>query len=121
MAVDEGFVEHLVDLLAGLGGIRTRRMFGAVGFYSYDQFFAVADEDALYLNADALTRAEFEAAGSKPFSFEKKDGSVIDTSFWSLPESALDDPDEAVRWGRLALEAARRKAEARRKRRPRPS
>ena len=30
--------------------------------------------------------------------------------YWSLPDSAVDDPDEAVAWARSSLEAARRKA-----------
>jgi len=117
MAVDEAFVEHLKDLFGGLGGVRPKRMFGAVGFYAHDLFFAVADQDAVYLKADEFSRALFERAGARPFAFEKKDGSVVDTSYWSLPEAALDDPEEAVRWGRLALEAARRKKAAPRKRR----
>ena len=29
-----------------------------------------------------------------------------ETSYWSLPESALDDPEEAGDWGRRALAAA---------------
>lgn len=30
--------------------------------------------------------------------------------YWTLPETALDDPDEAVVWARRALEVAVRKA-----------
>jgi DNA transformation protein len=36
-------------------------------------------------------------------------------SYWRVPDSALDDPDEAAGWGRLALEAARRSAAAKKK------
>ena len=36
-------------------------------------------------------------------------------SYWRLPDAALDDPDEAARWGRLAVDAARRSASPRRK------
>jgi DNA transformation protein len=32
--------------------------------------------------------------------------------YWRLPESALDDPEEAVMWGRKALAVARAKAAA---------
>lgn len=118
MAVDEGFVEQLLELFEGLGGVRAKRMFGAIGFYSFDTFFAVADDNGVYLKADGLSRELFEHAGSRPFSFEKKDGGVIDTSYWSLPDTAMDDPEEAVRWGRLALEAARRKKGEKRKKKP---
>jgi DNA transformation protein and related proteins len=35
-------------------------------------------------------------------------------SYWRLPAEGADDPDEAARWGRLALEAADRAAKSRR-------
>jgi DNA transformation protein len=38
--------------------------------------------------------------------------------YWSLPDAALDDPDEAVRWAKLALEAARRASAGKAKKRP---
>ncbi len=118
MAVDEGIVEQLLELFDGMGGVRAKRMFGGIGLYSFDTFFAIADEGAVYLKADSQSRALFEDAGSTPFTFEKKDGRVIDTSYWSLPDAAIDDPEEAVRWGRLALDAALRNAVGKRKKKP---
>jgi DNA transformation protein len=38
---------------------------------------------------------------------------LIDLGYVSLPSTALDDPDEAVIWGRKALAVARAKAAAR--------
>jgi len=32
--------------------------------------------------------------------------------YWRLPDSALDDPDEALRWGRKALAVAHAAAKA---------
>jgi DNA transformation protein len=49
------------------------------------------------------------AKGSQPFTYPNKDGSVTETSYWSLPDTAADDADEAVRWARRAIEASRRK------------
>ena len=34
--------------------------------------------------------------------------------YWTLPESALDDPDEALSWARRSLEVAVRAAASRR-------
>lgn len=110
MSVDPAFLEHVRDLLAGLGFIRVKRMFGGAGLYADEVFLAVAMDDVLYLKVDELNRAAFEAAGARPFSFEKSDGSVVDLSYWAIPEPAMDDPDEALRWARLAVEAGRRKA-----------
>ena len=110
MSVGDDFLEYVRELLAELGPLRAKRMFGAVGLYAGEAFFAVADDDVLYLKADAETQPLFEAAGSRVMSYAKKDGTVMDLGYWSLPDAAADEPEEAVRWARLALEAARRKA-----------
>jgi DNA transformation protein len=102
------------DLFAGLGPVRVRPMFGGQGIYSGDAMFALEAGGELYLKADGETSAAFEAAGSRPFAYSK-DGKTTTMSYWRLPDSALDDPEEATRWGRLAVEAARRAAAKKRK------
>ena len=107
MAVSEEFVAHVQELLAGLGPLRVKKMFGAAGVYAHDLFFAVIDSDTLYFKADDLTAPEFKAAGSKPAVLNTRDG-PMELRFWSLPEEAADDPEAAERWARLALDAALR-------------
>jgi DNA transformation protein len=85
-------------------------MFGGAGLYADELMFALGVDDTLYLKADAETRPLFEAAGSDPFTYARRDGTATLTSYWRLPDAALDDPEEAVRWGRVALDAARRAA-----------
>ena len=102
--------ETIRELFAELGPIRTRKMFGGQGVYAGDQIFALESAGELYLKVDAASVAAFRVAGSRPFTYEKN-GRQAQTSYWLLPEAALDDPDEAVCWGRLALEAASRAAQ----------
>ena len=109
MAVAGDFLAHVQDLLHGLGPIGAKRMFGGVGLYAGEAIFGLILGDILYLKADDHTRDRFAAAGSQPFGYSKKGGAVVSTSYWSLPEPALEDADEALVWARLALEAARRK------------
>ena len=108
MAVSDGFAAHVRELLAGMGALRTRRMFGGAGVYLDDLMFGLIADETLYFKADADTRPAWEAAGSEPFSFAYKDGRREITSYWRLPASASDDADEAQRWARLGLEAALR-------------
>lgn len=42
---------------------------------------------------DAVSGGEFETAGAKRWTYEGKRGKVV-MPYWSIPESALDDPDE---------------------------
>ena len=119
MAVGPGQVEQVRELFGALGSLRTRRMFGALGVYCDDLFFAVADDGLVFVKVDGETEARFRDAGSQPFTFAGKDGEVNVMSYWRLPETAYDDPDEALGWGRLGVEAAlrARAAKAPRKRR----
>lgn len=108
MAVDPGLAERVRELFAGLGDLRCRRMFGALGVYAGDLFFAVADDGDVYLKVDDASEPEFRQAGSEPFSFADSEGREAVMRYWRLPAEAYDDPDEALRWGRLGLEAALR-------------
>lgn len=110
------FVDYLVELLAPLGSLRTRFMFGGWGLYCNDAFFALVADDTLYLKADDETRAAFIKAGQKPFTFVMKN--VEQTmSYYTVPAEALDDFSDMKPWAQLALAAARRAA-VRKKGRP---
>ena len=99
--------DRIQDLFQELGPVRTRKMFGGLGVYAGDRMFALVASGDLYLKVDDGTRPAFEAAGSRPFIYDK-DGRAIAMSYWLLPGEAFDDPTEAARWGRLAIEAAGR-------------
>jgi DNA transformation protein and related proteins len=60
-------VEHCLELLAPLGTVRARRMFGGHGLYCDDLFFALIALDRLYLKTDAVSQPAFAAAGCEPF------------------------------------------------------
>jgi DNA transformation protein len=107
VAVSQGQIDQALELLDGLGPLRPKRMFGAVGLYCDELFFAVLDEETLYFKVDGESEALFREAGSGPFTFEK-DGETVAMGYWRIPETAMDDPEEAVRWARLGVDAALR-------------
>ena len=104
MARDQ-LVEHCLELLAPLGAVRARRMFGGHGLYIDDLFMALIAGDVLYLKASADSRPRFEAAGCRPFVYDAKSGSVA-LSYWSAPPEAMESPALMQPWARLALQAA---------------
>jgi DNA transformation protein and related proteins len=99
---------HFQELLAPLGHIRTRAMFGGHGIYCDEVFMAIVVGDQLYLKVDALTQPRFEQAGSQPFIYQSK-GKSAAMSYWSVPEEALESPQFMQPWAELALQAAQRK------------
>jgi DNA transformation protein len=90
-------------------------MFGGQGIYLHGQMFALEVRGEIFLKADADSRPRFEAAGSRAFSYEKN-GKAYQMSYWLLPGAALDDPEAAASWARLALGAAARAALSRKRR-----
>ena len=114
-------VAHCLELLAPLGAVRAKRMFGGYGFYVDDLFVALIAFERLYLKADERTRERFAAAGCEPFVYEGR-GRSVTMGYYSAPEDALESPAYMQPWGRLALEAALRaraaKKPASRSRRP---
>lgn len=113
--MDQAAIEDLFAAAPDLAPLRTRRMFGGLGVYSGDVMMALVAYGELYLKVDEETKPAFEAAGARPFVYEST-GKRTAMSYWTLPDAAQDDPDEAARWGRLALAAARRAAAAKRSR-----
>ena len=103
MALSPEFAEHLRDLFQGLGPIQTRRMFGGAGVYLGEAMFALIVDDTLYMKADEELAAAYTAEGSEPFSYETRSGPRTLPGFMRLPDSALDDPDEALAWARRSL------------------
>jgi DNA transformation protein len=101
------FVIHVVELLAPLGRVSVRRMFGGHGLYCDGVFFGIVHDDTLYLKADAMNRAEFERAGCEVFSYSRK-GKMATLNFYRAPEDAMDAPQRMLPWARKALEAALR-------------
>jgi DNA transformation protein and related proteins len=102
------FVAHVLELLAPLGAVRARRMFGGHGLYVDALFIALIADDRLYLKADAASRAAFERAGCTPFAYSRSDLSAVTLGYWSAPDDALDSPQAMGPWARLALAAALR-------------
>jgi DNA transformation protein len=119
-AADLAFAE---DLFSGLGHVQARRMFGGAGLYAAGLMFALVDDGRIYLKTDAALQAALAAAGATPWIYTERPGPKAgvpqETSYWSLPEPALDDPDEACAWARraLAVAEAKRAAAPKRKRR----
>ena len=65
----------------------------------------------------SVSSSTVNRAGSAPFVYDMR-GKPVAMSYWSLPEEAMDSPQSMKPWAQLAIEAARRKPQAKpRKRR----
>ena len=101
--MDEAAIE---DLFAAFGPVRCKRMFGGIGIYADGLMFALFAFDQIYLKADPDFARQLEAEGSRPFQYEAR-GRSIKLGYWTLPDSAMDDPEAASDLARQALRIAR--------------
>jgi len=82
-------------------------MFGGVGIYSRDSFFALIADDELYLKVDESNRPDFEARGIGPFRPYGPDGEAM--QYYPIPADLLEDSEALRLWVDKALAVARRK------------
>lgn len=106
--VSPDFLSYLADVLAPLGSVRSKRMFGGVGIYIDELFCAIIDDDCLYFKADDDNEAQFLAARCAPFTYQKQ-GEVCALRYYRVPDEAMDDASDMLRWARLGMAAALRK------------
>lgn len=113
MPLSPGFPDYVQELIAGFGKVDVRRMFGGAALYRSGVGFGILDDDVFFIKADKELGAELKGQGCKPWVYSiAKDGSVRDIAYWSLPDTAADDGDEAVKLVRRSFEIARLAAEA---------
>ena len=116
MSVSDGFRILVLEQLARTTpGLRARSMFGGVGLYAGDLFFALVDDDVLYFKVDDHTRPRFEALGMGPFLPSGDGGEVM--QYYEVPADVLEDAEALAPWAADAVEVARRARSRKRLRR----
>ena len=119
MAVSSDFLAYVLDQLAGLGGVNSRRMFGGAGLYKDEFFFGLIADDVLYLRVDDSNRNDYASRGVAQFK-PYADRPHLSMNYFEAPAEVLEDPAELVEWARgsIAVAAAvqgQRRAKVRRR------
>ena len=100
------FTQFVLDQLVGLGKLRARRMFGGVGIYCDEVFFAIIHQDTLYFKVDDSTRAAFVQAGC--VAFKPSAHRAMTLQYYARPADELESAPSLRDWAREALAVARR-------------
>jgi DNA transformation protein and related proteins len=104
----EAGISTALELFARMGHLTVRKMFGGAGIYLDGYLFVLIGYGDIYLKADAASLGAYIKEACPPFIYEAPNGKHMEMSYRRMPESALDDASEALVWGRLGYEAARR-------------
>jgi DNA transformation protein len=107
VTVSVGFRSFVLEQLGRVvRDVRGRSMFGGVGIYSGDLFFALIDDDTLYFKVDDSTRSDFESRNMEPFRPYGSDGEGM--QYYCVPGEVLEDAEALGDWAERAIAVARR-------------
>ena len=107
MTVSATYRAFVLDQLGRVAkDLRSRGMFGGVGIYAGEFFFALIDDDTLYLKVDDTNRPDFLAAGMGPFQPFGEGGEVM--QYYEVPADLLEGGEDLGDWIGKAIDVARR-------------
>ena len=106
MAVSADYLAYVLEQLARVDGVSSRRMFGGAGLYSHECFFGLIAADTLYLRVDDANRARFIARGMARFR-PYADRLEWSMNYYETPAQVLEDPEELKLWALESIVAAR--------------
>ncbi len=118
MSASREFLDHIADQLRGFGPFAFRRMFSGAGLFRDGVMFGLVARDALHFKVGDANRADYLAAGAKPFTYQRLGAAATLPSYYGVPATVFDDPDALAEWARAAYSAALAKSAAS-KRKPR--
>ncbi len=110
MAVSADYLAYVLEQLARVDGVNSRRMFGGAGLYSHECFFGLIAEDTLYLRVDDANRARFTARGMGEF-HPYADRPGLSMNYYETPADVLENPEELKVWAAESVAAARTAAQ----------
>jgi len=99
--------DAISEMFDSLGEVTIKRMFGGKGVYHQGVILALEVSGDILLKADAQSAPEFADAGASQWVYSGKNKPVA-MPYWSIPDAALDDPEELSKWVKLAWAAALR-------------
>ena len=114
MAVQPQFLAYILEQLAGVKDLRSRRMFSGVGLYSGELFFGLIHDDTLFFKTDGSTSADYIARGMPRFMpFPERPAAVM--AYYQVPADIIEDDEALHTWARksVAVALASRAAKAR--------
>lgn len=118
MAVQPQYLAYLLEQLAGVRGLRSRRMFSGVGLYSGDLFFGLIHDDTLFFKTDGSNSADYIARQMPRFMpFPDRPEAVM--AYYEVPADIIEDHEALAGWANksvavaLASQAAKSRPKAR--------
>lgn len=105
MPADKKFVDNVVELVAPLGVVTSKPMFGGYGIFHDGDMFALISGTGLFFKADASNLAAYQQAGSKQYK---------PMPYYQVPAEILADTAKLLEWAKAAAAVAHASAKKKR-------
>lgn len=107
MSVSASYLSFVLEQLAGVPRVVTKRMFGGMGIYSDGTFFAVIDNDTLFFKVDETLAKKYRDKGMPPFA--PIPGAKPMLGYYQVPPDVLEDGATLAKWAKESIAVALRK------------
>lgn len=96
----ETYTQWVIEQLAPLGAVTSKKMFGGVGFFLDGVMFAKLSGDVtLYFRVDDSNRPDYEGSGAEKFHSDSKKKGM---PYYVVPAEIIEDSTQLVQWARKA-------------------
>ena len=105
MSITAEEIEFALDLFSDLGPLTTRKMMGGLCIYLDGTIFAIVHSDfGTMIKGAGDFQKELDSMDLTRWTYQRENAAKPTAMpYWKLPDSALDDPDEACDLARRAL------------------
>ncbi len=111
MPEDQGFHDHVMELLESLGDISSRSMFGGHGIFESGDMFALISKATLYFKVGDSNRPAYEEAGSERHA---------PMPYYEVPADVMEYPLRLHEWARTSITIAHATAKKKKKKKSTP-
>ena len=113
MPVTKDYLSYVLEQLASLRGVTSRRLFGGIGLYGDGLFFALIDDDTLFFKTGDDNRADYESRGMRRFNPFPDSPPGTGLGYHEVPADVLEDAEQLAAWARKSIAVALSRAAAR--------
>jgi len=105
MAVDQNYVDFILDQMSEFGEVESKKMFGGVGFFHEGLMFGMIGGGSFRLKVDEHNKEDYASRGMEPlFMKNKKKG----MPYWEVPAEIVEDKEALALWVTKSVEASLR-------------
>jgi DNA transformation protein len=97
---EDTFKDFIVDQLAALRGVTSRKMFGGHGLYRDGVFFGIVYKGRVYFRVTDDTLPAYRELGMKPF---RPNAKQTLKTYYEVPVDVVEDAERLTTWAVQAL------------------